>query len=106
MVKFKLVLLVTWLVIGQWNVECENEPGIDWSIYQRLQSLQIGLVQNKNLNKYVSSSDYSANDNYAYIGDSTRVKRSYNTERCVKDLKTIQAAFNDAGSNWANESKQ
>lgn len=105
MVRLKNVLLLTWLVIGQWNVECEDKSGTDWSVYQRLRTLQIGLVQNKNLDKYMSASNDWIYDNAAFEGDSTRVKRSYSSEQCIKDLKTIQAAFNDTGSDWANKSK-
>lgn len=96
MVRFKLVILLTWLVIGQWNVECENEPPTDWSVYERLQSLQFGLLHSKNLDKYVRSSYYLPSE----------FRAKYNSDQCIKDLKTIQAAFNDSGSNWANECKQ
>lgn len=106
MVRFKLVFLLAWYVIAQWNVVCENEPGIDWSLYQKLQTLQIGLIQNKNLNEYVNSSDHLANDKYAFIDNKTSVGRPYNLGHCIKDLKTIQKASTDEKSNWVNESKQ
>ena len=81
MVTFKLVFPLTH-TIDRWNVGCENEQEIDSSIYKRLQTLQIGLIQNENLNKYVNSSHYWRNDNDAFI-------------QCTKDLKIIQEAFNE-----------
>ncbi|XP_055308474.1 nose resistant to fluoxetine protein 6-like [Sitodiplosis mosellana] len=102
-VRAKLVFVFTLLVIGQWRVECGNRQAIDWSLYQRVQTLPIGIIQNKNLNKYMNLSASSTNDNKAFINDRTKVKRSYNTERCIKDLRTIQEASSDEKPNWANK---
>ncbi|XP_055326387.1 nose resistant to fluoxetine protein 6-like [Sitodiplosis mosellana] len=104
MIRVELVILFLLLVICQWQVECGNKTGTDWSIlYQRVLTLQFGLIYNKNLDKYVNLSEHSTNDNKALIDDRTKVKRSYNTKQCIKDLRTIQEAFNDRKSNWANE---
>lgn len=102
MVRGKLLLLFTWFVI----CKCENICGIDWSLYQKLQTLQIGLIQNENLNKYVNLSQYSINDNKVFIEDRTKVIRSYNTEKCIKDLEKVRAASKDLKINWVTESKQ
>lgn len=107
MSKVKLVFLFILIVICQWQVECGNKKFNDWFVlYQRLESLQIGLVDNKNLDRYTNLSVFSNKDNKFFSNDRTKVKRSYNTEQCIKDLKTIQVAFRDENSSWANESKR
>ena len=106
MVRVKFVILVSIFVICGWGVKCENKQGVEWTLYQRVQTLQIGLLKNNNLNKYLNLSEYSANDNKAFIDDQTKIKRSYNTEQCIKDLKTIREASNDEKSFWAIQSKR
>ena len=107
MSKVNLVFLFLLIVICHWQVECGKKQENDWFLlYQRLESLQIGLVENKNLDQYMNLSVYSNNDSRVFTNDSTKAKRSYNTEQCIKDLKTIQVAFRDGSSNWANESKR
>ncbi|XP_055297735.1 nose resistant to fluoxetine protein 6-like isoform X2 [Sitodiplosis mosellana] len=103
MVTVELMFLFTLFVICQRRLECKSEQGIDWSLYQRVHTLQIGLIQNENLDKYMRIGAYWNNDNTAFIDDQTKVKRSYNTEQCIKDLRTIQEVSNDGTTNWANE---
>lgn len=105
--RFNLVLLSMIIVVCEWQVGCVNKQGVHWSLlYQRAQALQMGLIQNQNLNKYVNFSVYSAIDNQSVFTDQTKVKWSYNTEQCINDLRTIQETFNDKTTHWANESKQ
>lgn len=105
MFKFELVFLFMLIVICQ--VECTNKQENDWFyLYQRLESLPIGLLENKNLDKYVNLSFYSYNDSRVFSNDSTKAKRTYNTEQCIKDLKTVQVAFHGEYYNWANMSRQ
>lgn len=95
------------IVICPWQVGSVNKQAANWSLlYQRVQTLQMGLIGNKNLNNYTNSSVYSAIDNQTFINDRTKAKRSYNTEQCIKDLRAIQKAIDDEKVNWAKESKQ
>lgn len=103
MAKVKFLFLISiFVVCCKWHVACEN----DWiSHYQRIQTIQIGLIQNKNLNKFMNSSQYDVHDNKAFINDRTKDKRSYNTQQCIRDLRKIQQAFNDNKTNWAFQSE-
>ncbi|XP_055300689.1 nose resistant to fluoxetine protein 6-like isoform X2 [Sitodiplosis mosellana] len=107
MVRVKLVFWVTLFVICKWRVVCETEQEQeqehDWSQYQKLHTIQIGLIQNKHLDEFLDSSTYSINDNQVFTTDRTKVKRSYDTEQCIRDLIQIQKAFRDKNSNWATE---
>lgn len=93
-------------LISKWCIVCENEHGFDWSIYQKLQTIQLGLIQNKNLNKYTNLSKYSIDDNKVFIDDQTKIKRSYNASQCITDLERIREASHDKSNEWAFESKQ
>lgn len=104
MVRVGLVLLFTLLMKSHSEIRCENQHGVEWPLYQRIQTLQFGLIQNENLNKYINFTEYSTNDDIVFNNDRTKIKRSYNTEQCIKDLKSIRKASSDEKSNWANES--
>lgn len=105
--RLRLMFLLMVFVICEWKVESVNKEGVvNLSLlYQRVQSLKTGLIENKNLDKYAVFSVYSTSDNKTFIDDRTKVTRSYNTEQCIKDLKAIQEAFHDEKTDWANESK-
>lgn len=103
--KFKLTLLFILAMNCKWCVAREPNLPFDWSLYQRLQSLQIGLLENKNLTKYTNA-DYTNYDNLMYTDDSTKAVRAYNTSQCIRDLIEIQEASQDEKSTWAVNSKQ
>lgn len=101
---FLFVLFVT--INYDWCAMCESSPGPDWSLYQKLQTIQIGLMQFNDLKKIEYPALYSSVDNDVFINDQTKVKRTYNSEQCIKDLETIQRATLDEESSWAFESEQ
>lgn len=105
-VKLKLELFFILVLIYKYCAASEQKMGFDWSLYQKLQTLQIGLIQNKNLIKYINATDYSINDSKVFINDRTKAIRPYNTSQCIRDLIEMQKASEDENSNWAVESKQ
>lgn len=83
-------------LVSKCCIVCEN----------KLQTIQLGLIQNNNLNKYTDLSKFSIKDNKMFINDKTKIKRSYNTSQCIVDLKKIRKASYDKRNTWAFESKK
>lgn len=50
-------------------------------------------------------SQHDVHDNRAFMNDRTKVKRSYDTQQCIRDLRKMQQAFNNNKSNWAFQSE-
>lgn len=92
-------------VICRWPVVCANEEKLSWSQYQKLHTLQMALIINKNLDKYMYLSVYGLNDNRVFENDTTKVKRTYDTKQCLRDLGQIRDAFGNENDSWATESK-
>lgn len=106
MVAVKFLRLYMLFVICKWQATCEKEVEHDWFHYQKLHAIQIGLIQSKSLEKYMNSSVLSINDNRVFMDDKMKVKRSYDTRQCLRDLGKIRKAFSDDKDNWATESRR
>lgn len=76
--------------------------GIDWTLYQKLKTIENGIILSENLTKYV---DTIHSDHIWYINDATKAKRSYDNARCISDLQRIQENVKKAKSGRFTESK-
>lgn len=104
MVNISTVTIVLLLVFISF-AKCDD-TGVDdifnWSLRQKLKSLENSLLQNENLSTFLNNSFI---DNDIVSSDRTKAKRLYDNNRCIEDLEWIKNSFQNNDSDWAFKSK-
>lgn len=95
--RFFLLLLLCYFINGD-----SSKETIDWSLRKKLKVIENSIIENQNLLSYENKSNNGMNR--VFENDTTKVKRSYNNQRCIRDLIWIKNHFNNRSNQWAIES--
>lgn len=106
MLKTYTVNMLTFLLAFIfWFNLVKGAANIDWTLNDKLITLKNSLIYTKSLQNFANVTHSDNYPRFDFQEDANKVKRSYDNDRCINDLKWIQENINNPQNPWAFECK-